>query len=100
MSRGFQGVHGQGVESRLAPLTTGGSKPARGLSLSQPAVPQPEHATRGVNVMSPAERFQRAVEAGEMTAEERAAFHSAVARIAAQDDLRRAEPSPQLELVA
>lgn len=48
---------------------------------------------------SPAERFQRAVHDGPMTPEERAAFHSAVARVAAQDDARRAVPSPQADLL-
>lgn len=52
--------------------------------------------------MSPAERFQRAVEAGPLTFAERCAFRSQLARQRERDEAKLAEPSPQgdLELVA
>lgn len=50
------------------------------------------------NPPSPLERYQRAVQAGPLTPDERAAFHSAVSRVAAQDDARRSAPVPQLDL--
>ena len=52
--------------------------------------------------MSPAERFQRACEAGPLTFAERCAFRSELARQRERDEAKRAEPSPQgdLELVA
>ena len=66
----------------------------------KPAGSHADHATRGVNVMSPAERFKQAVEAGPLNPAERAAHWSACARVRAQDERARSEPSPQLELAA
>lgn len=74
-----------------------------------PTVPQPEHPTGGVSVTgtnpngpSPADIFRAAVEAGPLTPAERTAFRSQLAHVAAQDEQRRSEPSPQgdLELAA
>jgi hypothetical protein len=65
---------------------------------SRDAIPQPEHSQGGVSVMSPAERFRAAVEAGPLNPQERAAHWSACARVRAQDEAARAAPSPQGEL--
>ena len=52
--------------------------------------------------VSPAERFQRAVQAGPLTFAERCAFRSELARQRERDEAKRAGPSPQgdLELAA
>lgn len=50
--------------------------------------------------ISPAEALRFAVQAGPLSAEERTAHRCAVARVRAQDEAARAEPSPQLELAA
>lgn len=47
---------------------------------------------------SPAERFQRAVEAGPLSPSERAAFRSQLAHVAAQDEERRSAGHPQQDL--
>jgi hypothetical protein len=81
---GSQGQHEvQGQRSKPLFLSAAdGSAPVCGLSLS------------------PAERFQRAVQAGPLTADEQASFRSALARVRAQDEAKRSAPSPQLELAA
>lgn len=81
MSGGIQGVQGRAPSSG-ALLSAAGQGSDRGQS------------------SSPAERFQRAVEAGPLSPSERAAFRSQLAKVAAQDEQRRAAPSPQLELAA
>ncbi len=69
---------------------------------SQGAASQPDYANGRVSVtgtkLSPAERFQRAIEAGPLNPEERAAHWSACARVRAQDEQARAEASPQGDL--
>jgi hypothetical protein len=71
---------------------------------SQAETSQPNDTARGVSVVgtkltSPMDRFLAAVAAGPLDPAERAAHWSACARVRAQDEMARAEPSPQADLL-
>jgi len=80
MAGGFQGVHGHGFLSTGSVRAAGGGAPARGTPISPDAC------------------LRAAIQAGPMSAEDRARFRSELAAVKAQDDARR-DPSPQGDLL-